>query len=687
MTRKLESYAAGRWFTADDEGRPLLDASTGEEVARISAAGLDLGEMTSYARSVGGPALRALTFHERATMLKELGKHLMERVGELHELSLRTGATKGDGMGDIEGGIGTLFAAGSVGTRQMPNDTVYLDGDPIPLGKGGTFVGQHVFTSRPGVMVQINAFNFPVWGMLEKFGPAFMAGMPSLVKPAAQTSYVTEAAVRAIVESGILPEGSIQLLMGSPAGLLDELQVQDHVAFTGSAHTAGLLRTHPNVLHGGVTLGVEADSLNCSILGPDVTADDPELDLFVKGVVTEMTYKAGQKCTAIRRTLVPASMVDTVVEAIGARLARTTVGHPAAEGVRMGALVSLDQREEVRKAIQSLRASAEVVYGDPDRAGNPDLIDADGELGAFMGPVLLRADAGAVEPHDVEAFGPVSTVIGYQTVEEAVALAARGKGSLAGSVVTHDPEIARTVTLGVAPWHGRILVLDRDDAGESTGHGVPLPTLVHGGPGRAGGGEEMGGLRGVLHLMQRTALQGSPDMLTAITGRWTKGSARTVSSEGDGVHPFRKSLAELRIGDTIQSGSRRVTLADIDHFAEFTGDTFYAHTDEEAAKRNPLFGGIVAHGYLVVSLAAGLFVDPDPGPVLANFGVDNLRFLTPVKVDDSIAVTLTVKQITPRTNADYGEVRWDAVVTNTADEPVATYDVLTLVSKEWPPVA
>ena len=371
--------------------------------------------------------------------------------------------------------------------------------------------------------VQINAFNFPVWGMLEKLGPAFLAGMPSLVKPAAQTSYVTEAVVRRIVESGIVPEGSVQLLLGSPAGLLDELQVQDHVAFTGSAHTAGLLRTHTNVLHGGVTLGVEADSLNCSILGPDVTADDPELDLFVKGVVTEITYKAGQKCTAIRRTLVPAGMVDTVIEALTARLARTTVGHPGAEGVRMGALVSLDQREEVRKAIQSLRASAEIVYGDPRR--HVDVIGADAERGAFLGPVLLRADKTAVEPHDVEPFGPVSTVIGYDTLDEAVALAARGKGSLAGSVVTHDPEVARTVVLGLAPWHGRVLVLDRDDAKESTGHGVPLPTLVHGGPGRAGGGEEMGGLRGVLHLMQRTAIQGSPDMLTAVTGRWTKGSA------------------------------------------------------------------------------------------------------------------------------------------------------------------
>jgi oxepin-CoA hydrolase/3-oxo-5,6-dehydrosuberyl-CoA semialdehyde dehydrogenase len=675
-TRFLESYAAGRWYAATDEGRPLLDASTGEEVARFSAAGLDLGAMTAYAREVGGPALRALTFHERAAMLKELGKHLMANLDGLHELSLRTGATRADGMGDIEGGIGTLFASGSVGTRQLPNDTVFLDGDPVPLGKGGTFVGQHVFTSRPGVCVQVNAFNFPVWGMLEKLGPAFLAGMPTIVKPAAQTSYVTEAAVRLIVESGILPEGALQLLMGSPAGLLDELQVQDHVAFTGSAHTAGLLRAHTNVLRGGVTLGVEADSLNCSILGPDVTADDPELDLFVKGVVTEMTYKAGQKCTAIRRTLVPAPMVDSVVEAIRTRLARTTVGHPAAEGVRMGALVSLEQREEVRKAIQSLRASADVVFGDPEHV---DVVGADPERGAFLGPVLLRADANAVEPHDVEAFGPVSTVIGYDDLDQAVALAARGRGSLAGSVVTHDPEVARRVVLGLAPWHGRILVLDRDSAGESTGHGVPLPTLVHGGPGRAGGGEEMGGLRGVLHLMQRTALQGSPDVLTAVTGRWTTGAHR----RDDGVHPFRKSLAELRVGDTVASRPRQVTRSDIDRFAELTGDTFYAHTDPEAAARNPLFGGIVAHGYLVVSLAAGLFVDPDPGPVLANFGVDNLRFLTPVKADDTIAVTLTVKQITPRTTADYGEVRWDALVVNGAGEPVATYDVLTLVAKNW----
>jgi oxepin-CoA hydrolase/3-oxo-5,6-dehydrosuberyl-CoA semialdehyde dehydrogenase len=437
-----------------------------------------------------------------------------------------------------------------------------------------------------------------------------------------------------------------------------------------------MLRNHTNVLHGGVRLGVEADSLNCSILGPDVSVDDPELDLFVKGVVAEMTVKAGQKCTAIRRTIVPAAIADAVVDAISARLAKVTVGNPAHDDVRMGALASLGQRDDVRKAVQQLRASAEVVFGDPDHV---EVLDADAERGAFMSPVLLRAQKGAVEAHDVEPFGPVSTVLTYDSVDEAVELAARGKGSLVGSLVTHDPDVARTVVLGVAPWHGRILVLDRDDAGESTGHGSPLPVLVHGGPGRAGGGEELGGVRSVLHHMQRTAVQASPDMMTAITGRWTTGSQR----HDDGVHPFRKSLATLAIGDTIASGARTVTLEDIEHFADFTGDTFYAHTDEAAAKENPLFGGIVAHGYLVVSLAAGLFVDPDPGPVLANFGVDHLRFLTPVKAGDSIAVTLTVKQITPRSGADYGEVRWDAVVTNADGDPVATYDVLTLVAKEW----
>ena len=679
MSALLESYVAGAWFRAADEGEPVLDAVTGEEVARVSAKGLDHAALVRHAREVGGPAVRALTFHERAGLLKALAKHLGEHKDGLYALSARTGATPRDSMVDIDGGIGTLFSYASKGTRELPNDTVVLDGATERLGREGGFLGQHLYTSRPGVAVQINAFNFPVWGMLEKLAPAFLAGLPSIVKPASQTGYLTEAAVRIIIESGILPEGSLQLVSGSAGTLLDELGEQDAVAFTGSAHTAGILRNHPSVLHGGVRLGVEADSLNCSILGPDVSADDPEFELFVKGVVTEMTVKAGQKCTAILRAIVPEPMADAVIEAVSARLAGITVGNPASEGVRMGALASLAQRQEVRKAIEALQHSAEIVYGDPDRV---EVVDADPEVGAFMSPILLRARPGAVEPHDVEPFGPVSTVLTYGTVAEAVELAARGRGSLVASLVTHDPAVAREVTLGLAPWHGRLLVLDRDDAAEAQqagGHGSPLPTLVHGGPGRAGGGEELGGIRGVLHHMQRTAIQASPDMLTAITGRWTSGAQRTVEE----THPFRKSLAELRIGDSIVTAERQVTLADIDHFAEFTGDTFYAHTDPEAAAANPLFGGIVAHGYLVVSLAAGLFVEPNPGPVLANFGVDNLRFLTPVKADDTIQVTLTVKQITPRSSADYGEVRWDAVVTNQTGAPVATYDVLTLVAKTW----
>lgn len=679
MARRLESYAAGGWYAAPDEGTALHDAVTGEEVARLSSSGLDLGAMVRHAREVGGPALRALTFHERAGLLKALAKHLGSPAvkQELYDLSYSTGATLRDTQVDVDGGIGTVFSIASKGTRELPNDTIVLDGPPEQLGKGGTFLGQHLWTSRPGVVVQLNAFNFPVWGMLEKLAPTFLAGMPTIVKPAPQTAYVTELAVRRIIEAGILPEGTLQLLAGGPEGLLDELDVHDVVAFTGSARTGDLLRQHPRVLHRGVQLQVEADSLNCSVLGPDAGPGTPEFDLFVKGLATEMTVKAGQKCTAIRRAIVPREHLDAVVEATSERLAATTVGDPRAEGVRMGALVSLAQRDAVRDAVRRLAGAGQVAFGDPDRV---DVVGADAERGAFVSPVLLRADGDAPEPHEVEAFGPVSTVMAYDDLDHAVALAARGRGSLAGSVVTHDPAVARHLVLGLAPWHGRLLVLDRDDAGESTGHGSPLPVLVHGGPGRAGGGEELGGTRAVLHLMQRTAVQGSPDALTAITGRWTAGAARRTED----VHPFRKSLAALRVGDTIASASRTVTLEDIEHFAEFTGDTFYAHTDAEAAARNPLFGGIVAHGYLVVSLAAGLFVHPDPGPVLANFGVDQLRFLTPVKAGDTIAVTLTVKQITPRTSADYGEVRWDAVVTNQEGAPVATYDVLTLVAKTWP---
>jgi oxepin-CoA hydrolase / 3-oxo-5,6-dehydrosuberyl-CoA semialdehyde dehydrogenase len=669
----LRSYAQGRWFTPADEGVPLSDAVTGEEITRISSSGVDMAAALDYGRRAGGPALRELTFHQRAALLKALASGLREHRDELYALSARTGATLGDSKFDVDGGIGVLFSYGSKGRRELPNDTVYVEGDVEPLGKGGTFVGQHICTPLRGVAVQINAFNFPVWGPLEKFAPAFLAGVPSLIKPASQTAYLTEKLVELIIASGLLPEGSIQLICGSAGDLLDHLTDQDLVGFTGSASTAQRLRTHPTIVQRAVRFNAEADSLNCSILGPEAVAGTPEFDLYVKQLVTEMTVKAGQKCTAIRRALVPESVLDDVAAAASARLARVVVGSPANPEVRMGALASLEQREEVRRSLKALLDSARVVFGDPERV---DVVGADSERGAFLSPILLQAPADRAEPHEVEAFGPVSTLIPYRSADDAIALAARGAGSLVGSIVSADADFARDVVLGVAPWHGRLLVLDRDDAGESTGHGSPLPMLVHGGPGRAGGGEEMGGIRGVLHHMQRTAVQASPRVLSTVTNRWVAGAARA-----EGVHPFRKSLAELRIGDSVVAGPRTVTLEDIEHFAHFTGDTFYAHMDEDAARANPFFDGRVAHGYLIVSFAAGLFVDPDPGPVLANYGLENLRFLTPVNPGDSLTVTLTAKQITPRVDADYGEVRWDADVTNQDGDSVAKYDVLTLVTK------
>ena len=669
----LRSYVEGRWFTSADEGVPLHDAVTGEEITRVSSAGVDMAAALNYGRRVGGPALRELTFHERAALLKALASRLRESRDELYALSACTGATLGDSKFDVDGGIGVLFSYGSKGRRELPNDTVYVDGDVEPLGRAGTFVGQHVLVSRRGVAVQINAFNFPVWGPLEKLAPAFLAGVPSLIKPASQTAYLTERLVSLIVESGILPEGSVQLICGSAGNLLDHQTDQDFVGFTGSASTAQRLRTHPSCVQRAVRFNAEADSLNCSILGPDAVAGTPEFDLYVKQLVSEMTVKAGQKCTAMRRALVPAGLMDAVAEAATARLARVKVGNPANPDVRMGALASLEQREEVRRSLKALLDAGRIVFGDP---AHVDAVDADPERGAFLSPILLQAPADRAEPHEVEAFGPVCTLIPYQSPDDAIALAARGAGSLVGSVVSGDADFARSVVLGVAPWHGRLLVLDRDDAGESTGHGSPLPMLVHGGPGRAGGGEEMGGIRGVLHHMQRTAVQASPRVLSAVTNRWVAGAARA-----EGVHPFRKTLSELHVGDSVVAGPRTVTLEDIEHFAHFTGDTFYAHMDEAAARANPFFDGRVAHGYLIVSFAAGLFVHPDPGPVLANYGLENLRFLTPVNPGDSLTVTLTAKQITPRVDVDYGEVRWDADVTNQNGESVAKYDVLTLVAR------
>jgi oxepin-CoA hydrolase/3-oxo-5,6-dehydrosuberyl-CoA semialdehyde dehydrogenase len=675
-TTTLRSFVQGEWYSPSAKGRPLHDAVTGEEIARISSDGIDMASMLEYGRGVGGPALRKLTFHERALLLKGLAAFLNERRDVLHNLSLKTGATRGDAKFDVDGGIGVLFAYSSKGRRELPNLPFFVEGDPEPLGKGGTFLGQHICTPAMGVAVQINAFNFPVWGPLEKFAPAFLAGVPSVIKPASQTAYLTARLVELIDESQILPAGSVQLVCGDVGDMLDHLTEQDQVSFTGSATTAEKLRTHPTISSRAVRFNAEADSLNCSILGTDVTPGDPLFDLYVKQLVNEMTVKAGQKCTAIRRALIPGGVVAEVLEAVSDRLAKVRVGNPASEDVRMGALASLEQREEFRQSLIPLQDAGELVFGEN---GNLDLVDADAERGAFVSPVLLCCDdPSRPEPHEVEAFGPVSTVIPYGSAEQAIELAGRGRGSLAGSIVTADPEFARGVVLGLAPWHGRILVLNESDAEESTGHGSPLPALVHGGPGRAGGGEEMGGIRGVLHHMRRTAIQADPDVLTAVTDRWVSGAQRRE----DEVHPFRKYLEELQIGDTIVAGPRRVTEEDVEHFAEFTGDNFYAHLDEEAAAANPFFGERVAHGYLVLSFAAGLFVDPDPGPVLANIGLDNLSFLAPVKFGDELTVTLTVKQLTPRAGADYGEVRSDADVTNQDGQSVAKYELLTLVAKQ-----
>ena len=672
----LRSYVGGRW-QAPDDGRPILDAVTGAEVARVSSDGVDMAAALNYGRSVGGPALRALTFHERAALAKAVGGMLREHRDELYALSARAGSTLFDSKFDVDGGIGALLGYASKAKRELPNEHIYVEGPVEPLGRGGQFLGQHVLTPLLGVAVQINAFNFPVWGPLEKLAPALIAGVPSLIKPASQTAYLTARLVELIAESGLLPDGALQLVCGGAGDLLDHLTEQDLLGFTGSASTARMLRVHPAVAGRSVRFNAEADSLNCSILGPDAAAGTPEFDLYVKQLVTEMTVKAGQKCTAIRRALVPAGQVDAVVEAVSERLAKVVVGNPADESVRMGALAGLEQREEVRRSLKNLADAGRIVFGDPEHV---DVVGADAERGAFMSPVLLVADAGRSEPHEIEAFGPVSTVLAYDDPADAIELAARGRGSLAGSVVTADGGFAREIVLGIAPWHGRLLVLDRDAAPESTGHGSPLPALIHGGPGRAGGGEEMGGIRGVLHHMQRTAVQGSPRMLTAVTGRWVAGADRAA----EGPHPFRKSLAELRIGDTVVAGPRTVTLDDIEQFADFTGDTFYAHMDEAAAAANPFFDGRVAHGYLVVSLAAGLFVDPDPGPVLANYGVDSLRFLTPVYPGDELTVTLTCKQISPR-EGPYGEVRWDTQITKQDGAVAAQYDVLTMVAKRWPP--
>ncbi|HYG04815.1 MAG TPA: phenylacetic acid degradation bifunctional protein PaaZ [Stenotrophomonas sp.] len=672
---QLHSYAQGQW-RAGTGGLVLAHAISGAPVATISSQGLDFAGMLAHARQVGGPALRAATFHERALMLKALAQYLLARKETYYALSPATGATRHDAWIDIEGGIGTLFAYSSKGRRELPNAHFLVEGASERLSRQGSFVGQHIAVPRRGVAVHINAFNFPCWGMLEKLSVNLLAGMPAIVKPASQTAYLAEAMFRDIIASGVLPEGAVQLICGGVGDLFDHLLPQDVVTFTGSASTGHALRSHPSVQRHSVRFTMEADSLNFSLLGPDAVPGEAEFDLFVEEVAREMTVKAGQKCTAIRRALVPRALLDPICEALRQRLQTVRTGDPASAGVTMGALASLAQREEVRERVAELQqAGAELVHGDPWRF---ELQDADPLRGAFLPPLLLRCrDPHAQQAvHEVEAFGPVATLMPFDDTEDAIALARRGGGSLVGSLFTADAALAREIVLGVATEHGRLLVIDRHCAAESTGHGSPLPALVHGGPGRAGGGEEMGGIRGVMHYLQRTALQGSPDALSTICEQWIEGAARD-----DSVHPFRKTLEALRPGDSVVSAERSVSLADIEHFAEFTGDTFYVHTDEAAAAANPFFGTRAAHGYLVVSLAAGLFVDPAPGPVLANYGVDSLRFLAPVFPGDRLRVVLTCKQKNPRAGHDYGEVRWDAQVSNQRDEIVARYDVLTLVQR------
>lgn len=675
----LQSFIGGRWIGAQ-AAQALASAIDGRPVFHTHAESIDFGEAVMFARRTGIPSLMAMDFQERAARLKALALYLNERKEQLYAISHYTGATRTDSWIDIEGGTGTLFAYASMGSNELPSGNVLHEGPPVQLGKQGKFFGTHILVPRGGVAVHINAFNFPIWGLLEKFAPTFLAGMPCIAKPATATSYVTEAMMKLVHESGLLPQGSLQLVIGSTGDLLDRLEGSDIVTFTGSADTAQKLRVHPNLIRNAVPFNAEADSLNCAILAPDVTPDDEEFDLFVKEVAREMTVKAGQKCTAIRRAIVPRKHLDAVAQRLRERLAKTVVGDPMREGVKMGALASHAQQSDVAGRVAMLAEGNEIIYGAKD--GFNPIGDGVAE-GAFFSPTLLLCRDGFTNDkvHDIEAFGPVSTMMPYDDIDEALALAARGRGSLVGTLVTHDPKMAAKAIPVAAMHHGRMLVLDREAAVESTGHGSPLPALKHGGPGRAGGGEELGGVRAVKHYLQRTAVQGSPTMLTAVTGEYLRGA--TVN-ESD-VHPFRRYFEDLQIGDSLLTHRRTVSEADIVNFGGLSGDYFYMHFDEIAAKETQ-FGKRIAHGYFVLSAAAGLFVSPAPGPVLANYGLDTLRFVKPVGIGDTIQARLTCKRKIDRRKKDHkgvgqGVVAWDVAVTNQDGELVASYDILTLVSK------
>ncbi|HEV7232500.1 MAG TPA: phenylacetic acid degradation bifunctional protein PaaZ [Bacteroidia bacterium] len=677
---KLNNYALGKWQAGEGEGVTLFNAITGDSVATASSKGLDFGAMCEYARKVGGPKLRKMTFHERGRMLKALALHLMEKKEIFYKISWATGATRTDSWVDIEGGIGNLFAYASL-RRQFPDESFCLEGDVAKLSKNGTFIGHHICVPREGVAIHINAFNFPVWGMLEKVAVNWLAGVPAIVKPATVTSFLTEAVAKEMIASGILPEGALQIVCGSANGILDHVQSQDVVTFTGSASTGKMLKSHPRLLEEAVHFNMEADSLNCSVLGSDAKPGSPEFEIFIKEVQREMTTKAGQKCTAVRRILVPESMVEDVQIALGKRLASTSIGDPNVEGVRMGALAGMAQLKEVREKVQLLSKSQKIVFGDLD---NFTVTGADKNKGAFMSPILFLNENPFrdTDVHNVEAFGPVSTIMPYKNIDEAIELAKMGKGSLVSSIITADDRIAKQYVLGAASMHGRILVLNADCVKESTGHGSPMPMLVHGGPGRAGGGEEMGGKRGVFHYLQRTAIQGSPTSLGNITNQYQYGG-KYIEKE---IHPFKRYFEELEIGETLITAKHTVSEADIVNFANVSGDNFYAHMDATSLE-GTIFTGRVAHGYFVLSKAAGLFVDAKKGPVLLNYGLEECRFTKPVYPGMTIGVRFTCKEKVdtekklPEDIAK-GIVKWLVDVYDETGETVAIATILTMVQKK-----
>ena len=685
--QKLGNYITGNWIEADGEGTPLYNAVNGNIIANATSAGLDFEAVLKYARETGNPALRKMTFQERGRMLRALAIHLLKHKETFYAISYQSGATRVDSWIDIEGGIGNLFSNATL-RRKLPDESFCMDGDPINLSKENTFMGHHILVPKEGVAVHINAYNFPVWGMLEKIACNLLAGMPAVVKPATVTSYLTEAVVKEIIASGILPEGALQLICGSAGNMLDYVTSQDVVTFTGSAVTGVKLKSHPTILKESVPFNMEADSLNCIVLGSDVQPGMPEWDIFIKEIKKEMTVKAGQKCTGIRRIFVPQNKMEDVQKAIAKALETTAIGNPLNEKVRMGALAGQDQRNDVRNQVQKILASSQIIYGSLDSVA---VIDADEKAGAFLSPILLlnTTPFASEEPHNIEAFGPVSTIMPYHDIYDAIALSKKGKGSLCSSIVTADATIAKQYVIGAATHHGRILVLNAACAKESTGHGSPLPSLVHGGPGRAGGGEEMGGMRGVKHYLQRTAIQGSPDMLTAISNIYQPHATGIIEDK----HPFKKYFEELKIGDQLISKKRLITAEDIDAFAALSGDHFYAHK-RETDFAGTMFTEQVAHGYFITSAAAGLFVDSfEKNPVLLNYGIDEMRFVKPVYVGNSIYIRFTCKEKTAQElkeiNPDVpfvqgqdipkGIVKWYVEIFDDADEAVGVGTILTMV--------